>query len=188
MKEPIVQEGDPILRKKAKPVAVKDIGSKKIADVIKRMKNALANEDFGVAIAAPQIGEPLRIFVIAGKAFLSDEETKGFDEEEKAKLPDLVFINPELLRVSKKVREMSEGCLSVRSKYGTVMRHEKAAVKAIDEHGKAFTYQGAGLIGHIFQHEMDHLEGILYVDKTVALEEDEDLKGARKKVREKHGL
>ena len=188
-KDPIVQAQDPILRKKAAVVAKKDIGSKKILGVIDRMKKALSKEDFGVAIAAPQIGESLRIFIIAGKAFVSDEDTKGFDEKERKKtLPDMVFINPELLRVSKKTKEMSEGCLSVRGKYGTVMRHEKAAIKALDESGKSFTYQGSGLIGHIFQHELDHLEGILYTDKTVRLEEDEDLKSARKKVKEKHGL
>jgi peptide deformylase len=199
MKEPIVQSGDPVLRAKAKPVALKDIGSKKISGVIARMKKALAAEDFGVAIAAPQIGESLRIFVIAGKAFEPERDSadvnaaSGQGEREQNPAPDhqvkdKVFINPEILRMSKKTKEMSEGCLSVRGKYGTVMRHEKAAVKAVDENGKPFTYQGSGLIGHIFQHECDHLEGILYIDKTVKLEEDEDLKGARKKVREKHGL
>lgn len=191
MKDPVVQAGDPILRAKAKPVAKKDIGSKKIAGVISRMKKVLSTERFGVAIAAPQVGEPLRIFVIAGRAFISDEDTKAFEEDKNKKPkapPDMVFINPELTRLSKKMKEMSEGCLSVRGKYGTVMRHEKAAVKALDEHGKPFAYQGSGLIGHIFQHECDHLDGVLYTDKAVQLEEDKDLKGAREKIKAKHGL
>jgi len=189
MKDPIVQAEEPILRKKAKEVAKKDIGSKKISSVIAHMKKALSNEDFGVAIAAPQIGESLRIFVIAGRAFLSDEEKKGVEEGSGLAIPqDMVFINPELTRLSKKTKEMSEGCLSVRGKYGTVIRHEKAAVKALDEKGKAFTYQGSGLIGHIFQHECDHLDGILYTDKSVSLEEDEDMQTARNKVKQKHGL
>ena len=206
MKEPIAQEDDPILRKKAKAVALKDIGSKKISSVIAHMKKALAKESYGVAIAAPQVGESLRIFVIASRAFEPEDQVKSLgggapsrrlrrdgDKDFSNELPastkkDMVFINPEITRLSKKMKEMSEGCLSVRGKYGTVMRHEKAAVKALDERGKPFTDQGSGLIGHIFQHEFDHLEGILYTDKSVKLEEDVDLGSARKKIKEKHGL
>ena len=205
MKDTVVQAGEPVLRQKATAVAAPDVGSRKVQSVISKMKKALAAEDFGVAIAAPQIGEPLRIFVIAGKAFRTDEETKAFEEppqesslrrdkhdpNSSAKTPapaDKVFINPVMTRLSKKVKEMSEGCLSVRGKYGTVMRHEKATMSALDEHGKPFTYHGTGLIAHIFQHECDHLEGILYTDKAVKLEEDEDLKSARTKLKAKHGL
>jgi peptide deformylase len=190
MKDPIVQEGARVLREKAKPVAKKDIGGKELNAVIKKMKGALAGENFGVAIAAPQIGKSLRIFVIAGKAFLSDEEKKGFEEtDEGVDVPDdMVFINPELTRLSKKKKEMSEGCLSVRGKYGTVLRHEKASIKALDESGKPFIYHGSGLIAHIFQHECDHLDGILYIDKAVKLEEDEDLDAARQKLKDKHGI
>ncbi len=191
MRDPVVQEGDPVLRLKTKPVAKKDIVSPKIAKVIARMKKVLAAEDFGVALAAPQVGELLKIFVIAGKAF--EPVIKGGQKpleggQKKSLLPDRVFINPEITRLSKKQKEMSEGCLSVRGKYGTVMRHEKATIKALDEEGKAITYHGAGLIGHIFQHECDHLNGILYTDKTVRLEEDEDLQSARIKLKEKHGV
>lgn len=191
MKDPVVQEGAAVLREKAKPVLKKDIGSKELTAVINKMKHALAGENFGVAIAAPQIGSSARIFVIAGKAFLSDEEKKGFEEntDEEREIPeDMVFINPVLKRLSKKKKEMSEGCLSVRGMYGTVMRHEKATVEAWDEHGRPFVYHGSGLIGHIFQHEVDHLDGILYIDKAVKLEEDEDLAAARKKLKEKHNL
>lgn len=189
MKDPVVQEGSPVLRAKAVAVAKKDIGSKQLNAVIAKMKKTLAGESFGVAIAAPQIGVSLRIFVIAGKAFLSDEDKKGFEEnDERETPPDMVFINPVLKRLSKKRKEMSEGCLSVRGMYGTVMRHEKATVEALDEHGKTFTYHGSGLIGHIFQHEYDHLDGILYIDKTLKLEEDEDISAARKKLKTKHNI
>lgn len=182
-----------MLRAKAAAVPKKDIGSKMLNAVISRMKDALKNESFGVAIAAPQIGESLRIFVIAGKAFETDEEHKAFQDddagpESPAKHPDMVFINPRLTRLSKRKKEMSEGCLSVRGMYGTVMRHEKATVEALDENGQPFVYHGSGLIGHIFQHECDHLEGILYIDKAVKLEEDDDLDGARKKLKDKHGI
>lgn len=174
-KDPVVQVGDPVLRKVAKPVAKKDIPSRKIVGVIKRMKGSLAKEGFGVAIAAPQIGESLRIFVVAGKVFdISEEKTDGSS--------DRVFINPELIRVSKAKKEMSEGCLSVRNKYGAVLRHEKASVKTLNENGKPFIYHGSGLVAQIFQHEIDHLNGILYTDKAVAVVDDEEWKESRRKV------
>lgn len=179
--DPVTQVGDPVLRAKAKPVSKNDFGSKALAAVVKKMKATLAKEEFGVAIAAPQIGESLRIFVVAGRAFLpprKDEEEK----DERPVPPDMVLINPELTRLSHAKKEMSEGCLSVRGKYGTVMRHEKASVKAYDEQGKAFTYHGTDLIAHIFQHEYDHLEGILYIDKAVRVEEDDEVSGAREKL------
>ncbi|MBX4192016.1 peptide deformylase [Candidatus Parcubacteria bacterium] len=165
MKDPIIQEGAQVLRLKAKPVLKKDIESLKVRSLIAKMKKVLAKEEFGVAIAAPQVGESLRIFVVAGRAFREDSEVT---------MPDKVFINPELIRLSRKKKEMTEGCLSVRNKYGSVLRHEKASVKALDEQGRAFTYHGSELLGHIFQHEYDHLEGILYIDKAVRLQDDEN--------------
>jgi peptide deformylase len=167
----IVQEGDPVLRQKAKPVAQKDIGSRKLNALIKKMKDALAGEKYGVAIAAPQVGKPLRVFVVAGRAFKEEVEEAAEGAEEVVPM-DRVFINPKIVRLSKKKQEMREGCLSVRGKYGAVLRHEKASVEAQDEAGKPFTYHGSGLVGHIFQHECDHLEGILYTDKATQIEED----------------
>ena len=84
----------------------------------------------------------------------------------------MVFINPEITRLSRKKKEMSEGCLSVRDIYGTVLRHEKASVHAFDISGKPFDYHASGLIAHIFQHECDHLDGILYTDKATRLRKD----------------
>lgn len=168
MKDPIVQIGSPVLRQIAKPVTKKEFGSKELQALIAKMKRVLTKEKYGVAIAAPQVGESLRLFVVAGRAF-----EDGVDDKGAAKTPDKVFINPELLRVSRKKKEMSEGCLSVRGKYGAVLRHEKASIKAFDQTGKPFIYHGSGLIAHIFQHECDHLEGVLYVDKAVRVTEDD---------------
>ena len=170
MKDPIVQAGSLVLRQKAKPIAKSQLGSRPLTALIKKMKAALTKEKFGVAIAAPQLGVSLRLFVVAGRAFISQDDD---DADTKPTPPDRVFINPELLRTSRKMREMSEGCLSVRGKYGTVMRHEKASIKAYDEKGKLFIYHASGLLAHIFQHEYDHLEGILYIDKAVKLTNDE---------------
>jgi peptide deformylase len=157
-------------------VGKKDIGTPELKALIKKMRDTLKKEEFGVALAAPQVGSSLRMFVIAGKAFKEDAPEDAPAEEDK------VFINPELVKLSRAKREMSEGCLSVRGKYGTVMRHEKASVRAWDEQGKVFTYNGSGLIAHIFQHEVDHLDGILYVDKAVKLEDDSE----RDALREQH--
>ncbi len=169
MSDAIVQVGDPVLRGTAKTVLVHDITSPKLKKIIAKMKATLAKEEFGVAIAAPQIGEPLRIFVVAGRSFQTDKQKdKGLPPP-----PDKTFINPEIFRLSKKKLEMSEGCLSVRGKYGTVLRHEKASVRARDERGEAFVYHGSGLIAHIFQHECDHLDGTLYIDKALRITDEE---------------
>ncbi len=193
MTEPIVQEGDPVLREKAKPVALKDIQSPKIKRLIARMKKLLSQESVGVGLAAPQVGESLRIFIVSGRAFLpsvaepaevEDGIEKSTGEKKNAEPvqvpPDMVFINPEIIRKSRTKLEMSEGCLSVRGYYGTVMRHEKMTLRALDEHGKPFTYHGSGLIAHIFQHETDHLEGTLYIDKAVKLQTEKEREELRK--------
>jgi peptide deformylase len=186
----IVAEGSPVLRGKAKPVPKKDIGSKNLNLLIGRMKEALKQEEFGVAIAAPQIGEALRIFVVAGKVFepsdAGDVEKPVDGESKESTEPDRVFINPEITRRSRKKLEMSEGCLSVPGKYGTVMRHERVSLNALTERGEVVSYNTSSLLGHIFQHECDHLDGVLYIDKTVKLEEDEDLRSARRKLKAKH--
>lgn len=172
MKEPkgtaIVQNGDPVLRAVAKKVDPKEIGTKELNDILERMKIALEREGDGVAIAAPQIGVSLAIFIVSHRAFELEE-----DAGEAAKKPakDMVVINPEIIKLSKKKRKMPEGCLSVRWLYGNTMRHEKATVRGLDEHGKSFTYGGSGLVAQIFQHETDHLNGILFIDHATEIEE-----------------
>ena len=170
-KDPIVQEGAAVLRQTAKHVPKKDFGSKTLSALLKKMSKILAAEEFGVALAAPQVGASLRLFIIAGHVFKEDK-----DDENEETPKDMVFINPEIIRLSRKKKEMSEGCLSVRGKYGTVLRHERATVRAQDEAGNVFTYHGAGLVGHIFQHECDHLDGILYIDKAEKLRDEGDRK------------
>ena len=169
-KDTIVQEGDPVLRQKALAVPKKDIGSPALAKVIKKMHAALAPEKYGVAIAAPQVGVSLRLFVVAGRVFKEEEEPAEQEAHKKAP-PNRVYINPEITRASRRKLEESEGCLSVRSIYGTVMRHEKVTLNYTDESGKPQTVNATGLLGHIFQHEVDHLNGILFIDKAKDLHE-----------------
>ena len=161
----IVQKENPVLHAPAEPVPDALFGTKELKKIISDMSEALAKEDDGVALAAPQIGLPLQIFVIAGKIFSPDfdpesEPTKNLVE------PDLVFINPKIVKISKTKKEMEEGCLSVRWKFGLVKRATKATVEAYDINGKKFTRSGSGLVAQIFQHETDHLAGVLFIDKA----------------------
>lgn len=148
------------LRAHSREIQEEEFGSVFLRDVILSMKKALARESDGVAIAAPQIALPLRIFVVAESSY-----------EEEAKHKPLVFINPRIVKRSKKMAIMQEGCLSVRWVYGKTKRSIAATVEAYDEEGKKFTYGGTGLLAHIFQHEIDHLDGVLFVDHGFDLEE-----------------
>ena len=156
--KPIVQEPSAVLRAIAKPVALEDITSPRIKTIISDMKASLSGEDDGVAIAAPQIGESLRIFVVAERA-------------SKLLKEDTVFINPEIIRLGKKKENLSEGCLSVRWKYGLVKRSTTATVKALNAEGNEFVMSGRGLLAQIFQHETDHLNGALFIDRATEVQD-----------------
>jgi peptide deformylase len=166
----IVQKGAPILREKARMLQKDEFDTPKIRKVIARMKEALDACDDGVAIAAPQIGESLRIFIVSHRAFaIEAEEEKRLAPS--ASFKDKIFINPRIIKTSRKRVLVPEGCLSVRWLYGNVLRHEKATIEAYDEHGKKFTLGGSGLMAQIFQHETDHLDGVLFIDKAKDIEE-----------------
>lgn len=160
------------LRAHSRAITEEEFSSVYLRDVITSMKQALAKEHDGVAIAAPQIGIGLRLFVVAVSSY-----------EEGAKHKPLVFINPKIIKRSKKTAIMQEGCLSVRWIYGKTKRSVACTIEAYDEDGKKFTYGGNGLLAHIFQHETDHLDGILFIDHGFDLEEytEEEVKEAEKK-------
>jgi peptide deformylase len=171
----IIQNGDKVLRKISKEVPISSITKPKIQKIIMDMSTALDGQFDGVAIAAPQIGISLRIFVVSGRIF-DENFIKGENINKKndhIKIPEqnMVFINPFFKKTSKDKKLMIEGCLSVRPLYGKVRRATRATVEAYNEHGKKFTKEGSGLLAHIFQHEMDHLDGILFVDKAKDLQE-----------------
>ncbi len=164
----IVQKESPVLRSLAERVNVSDIATAKIQTLLQDLKQALDSQKDGVAIAAPQIAVPLRVFVVSGRAI--QNTSKDADQSEKI-YPDLIFINPEIVKLSRKRDVLEEGCLSVRYLYGKVSRAEKATVKAYDENGKLFTRGATGLLAQIFQHEVDHLNGILFTDKATDIHE-----------------
>jgi len=159
----IVQKDDPILRQIAKSVPKEAFGKTELKKIIKDMKAALSREDDGVAIAAPQIGISLCIFVVSGRvlSMLYPEKTNKNKSH-----PDKVFINPKILKISKDKEILEEGCLSVRYLYGNIERAKKIKVKAFDEKGAVFEIGASGLLAQIFQHEIDHLKGELFIDKA----------------------
>ncbi len=161
----IIQRDHPTLRKIAQPVTPKEIGGSKIKKVIADMITALESQDDGVAIAAPQINQPYRIFIVSHKVFELTKRHKHFHGK------NIIFINPVLTKLSKDKKSLEEGCLSVRYLYGKVLRSHKATVEALDETGTPFTLGASGLLAQIFQHEIDHLDGVLFIDKAKNVEE-----------------
>ena len=157
--------GDNLL-KKSEIVSIGEINSESMKELLDDMFSALASQSDGVALAAPQINVLKRIFVVSPKIIdsgavdSSQIKKSGFNE-----FP-LVFINPEIIKTSNDKKKMEEGCLSVRPWYGVVKRASRATVKALNEKGEEFEIEGQGLIAQIFQHEIDHLDGVLFIDKA----------------------
>lgn len=155
----LVPQDHPVLRNSATPVPKDLFGSDKLRTILARMSETLRAEEHGVAIAAPQIGEPYRIFMVRGYIIAGTERN---DTD-----PDVVFINPSMTRHSRKKELMDEGCLSVPGVYGKTERSVRATVRAQDATGKKFERGGADLLAQIFQHEIDHLNGILFIDHAI---------------------
>lgn len=173
-----VGTGNKVLRKIAKEVPIKEIKSERIAGIIKKMSETLAEKAAGAALAAPQIGESLRIFIVDGEIFSPEFSMDKFAEDKETKKTErapVVFINPVIKKISKKQQIVDEGCLSVKNVFGKLKRAEKLTVEALDESGKKFTRGASGFLAQIIQHEMDHLDGILFIDKATALQRVTDL-------------
>jgi peptide deformylase len=173
----IVQRDNPILHKKAKTVPLADIGSAYIQKVIADMSAAMNSQKDGIAIAAPQIGSPLRIFVVSGDLLKQADKTYTGDGG------NLIFINPEITKLSRDKKDMEEGCLSVRWLYGRVKRSTRATLRAYNEKGVRIERGASGLLAQIFQHETDHLNGELFIDKAEQVWQmsEEEIKELQKK-------
>lgn len=171
----IVQTGNRVLRRTAQEVALAEITAQKTQNILKKMKDVLFLAKDGVALAAPQIGISLRIFIVLKKYTVPPEKHLS-DEPENTTPPTenekeaVVFINPKIIKISKKKKFMQEGCLSVTGIFGTINRSEKLTVEAYDEKGRRFNRGASDLLAQIFQHEMDHLDGVLFTDTATNLE------------------
>ena len=151
----IIRPDNPVLRKKAKRVAHFD---KKLQTLIDNMVETMIDAP-GVGLAAPQVAVSQRLLV----ARLQD------DEKSKEEFGDLagklfVLINPEIIKTSKETVEGVEGCLSIPGYLGTVDRFEKITIDSLDRYGKKQRIKAEGWLARVFQHEIDHLDGRLYID------------------------
>ncbi len=165
MKE-IVQDGAKVLREVAKPVPEKLFGSAELTRLIKDMSEALDEKPEGVAIAAPQVGVSYRLFIVRkDRATIPTKMPKG--EVTVDPKPEVeVYINPEIIKTSRKRSYVDEGCLSVNGVYGTTHRHERVTIRARRADGTRFQRGGGGLMAQIFEHETDHLNGVLFIDSA----------------------
>lgn len=154
------------------------ITSPRIQELILGMKETLRETPDGVGLAAPQVGESVRLFLVSEEVEEIDRTShrrrsrEGNLEEKPYPVREwkyYVFINPVVQNRSRRKTEDTEGCLSVRGRYGVVRRYEKITVQAHDEHGKKFTRGASKFFARALQHELDHLEGVLFIDKTERL-------------------
>ena len=154
----IVQAGTPVLRQKARSLTPAEVRSGPIQMLIELMRETMRDAP-GVGLAAPQIGEPLRLAVI------EDQVTR--DEAERAPVPFHVIVNPELrLRGDPPhMLDFFEGCLSVEGYQAIVPRAREVTVNALDHRGEPITIDASGWYARILQHEIDHLAGTLYIDR-----------------------
>ncbi|KAG5537583.1 hypothetical protein RHGRI_024886 [Rhododendron griersonianum] len=162
-----VKAGDPVLHEPAREVPPEEIGSERIQKVIDDMVEVMRKAP-GVGLAAPQIGIPLKIIVLEDtKEYISyapKEETKAQD---RRPFDLLVIVNPKIKNKSNKTALFFEGCLSVDGFRAVVERYLEVEVTGLDRKGQPIKVDASGWQARILQHECDHLEGTLYIDKMV---------------------
>lgn len=147
MRIPVLHNPNPELRKVAKNLEIEKINTPEIQELIDNMLETMVKEN-GVGLAATQVGEHIRIFVA--------ETNKGKQ----------VYINPEIISRDSKIIDSEEGCLSVPGYYGIVKRNKKIKAIAYNREGEKITISTGGLLAIIFQHEIDHLDGVLFIDRA----------------------
>ncbi|TSC73200.1 MAG: peptide deformylase [Parcubacteria group bacterium Gr01-1014_70] len=167
MTKHIVIEPNPVLHQRATEVPPSEITSKHIQRVVKEMETALRGTREGIGIAAPQVGHSLRIFLASEEALRWEEfEETPREERKKKQWTYYAFINPVIKKRSTKKSRDAEGCLSVPKTYGMVERAEKVTIEAYDETGKKFQRGTSKLYARVMQHEIDHLDGVLFIEKA----------------------
>jgi len=162
---PIHEFPDAVLRRKAEPVAtLDDTLQHLIDDMIQTMYDAP-----GIGLAAPQVGISLRLFVV--------DVTSGRDAHAL-----MTFINPEIIKAEGRIQE-DEGCLSLPGVYGPTPRATHVVIRGMNRHGKVVEVEGEGLLARAFQHEMDHLDGLLFLDRVRGIKRDLIVRKIRKLAR-----
>ena len=163
----IVQTGDPVLRSRAREVDRARITSPEMQTLVKNMITTMRAAP-GVGLAAPQIGVPLRILVMEDSEALA----KNLTEEERAErgrvpIPTRTIFNPVLTKIGEERVTFFEGCLSVSGFVALVERHVEVEVTGLDEHAAPVSWRVRGWPARILQHECEHLDGALYIDRMI---------------------
>lgn len=154
----IITLPDPVLRRKAHTVTTFDKNLKTlIDDMVETMREAP-----GVGLAAPQIGLSERLIVVEYYEHEVDEEEENEDVPKKV----WAVLNPEIVKASEETLVGIEGCLSIPNLVGEVERHAAIQVKGLNRHGKPMKIKADGWLARIFQHEIDHLNGVLFTDRA----------------------
>jgi peptide deformylase len=161
----IVQAGDPVLRRRARPLTPAEIVSREITDLIKSMRKCMQDAP-GVGLAAPQVGLSLQLAVIEDREeYHKDVAPEQLRERERRPVPFHVVINPKITVVGEEKAEFFEGCLSLAGFLGLVPRARTVRVECFNEHARPVVIEASGWYARILQHEIDHLNGALYIDR-----------------------
>jgi peptide deformylase len=164
----IVQAGNPVLRKRARALAPAEIRGREIQKLIESMHASMRAAP-GVGLAAPQVGLSLQIAVIEDRAdYHKDVEEAVLKERERRPVPFHAIINPVLEEIGNERVEFFEGCLSVSGFSALVPRARSVRVTCLDERGREKVIQATGWYARILQHEIDHLNGMLYIDRMAS--------------------
>jgi peptide deformylase len=161
---PIVRMGDPVLRHPAEPLAPARLAEPAIQRFFDDMVETMRDAD-GVGLAAPQVGEALQVFVYESLADAAEEGESEGEESRADSIPLHVVINPMVEPAPGELVYDWEGCLSIPDLRGLVPRHPAVRVRGLDRNGRPLDYVATGFEGRIVQHEFDHLNGVLFLDR-----------------------
>jgi peptide deformylase len=162
------QVGEPVLRQRARPLTLEEIRSTPIQSLIEQMHDTM-REAPGVGLAAPQIGQALQLAVIEDREeYLEGIASAILQERERTSVPFHVIINPRLTIAEETPAVFFEGCLSLDSFAALVPRAIAVRVDCLNEHGEPMVIQARGWYARILQHEIDHLNGRLYIDRMLS--------------------
>jgi peptide deformylase len=165
MRMKIVQVGDPVLRQEARTLTKEEIRSREIQDLIAAMRETMYDAP-GVGLAAPQIGLALRLAVIEDKPeYLKDAPPAFLKERERKPVPFHVIVNPQLKVGDGEKVSFYEGCLSLAGFTAVVPRARSVRVECLDHRGEPKVIEASGWYARILQHEIDHLNGTVYIDR-----------------------
>ena len=155
---PLTQVPTQSLREPSRKLSKADLDTSEMKELIENMIPTMYHEK-GIGLAAPQVGVNVQLCIVGKDCIPEDFDLKDPDQ-------DLVLVNPQYERAARRAVLETEGCLSVPGKQGKVKRFKQIHVTALDEHGNEMKFDAGGYFAHVIQHETDHLNATLYLDKA----------------------